>query len=163
MHEAFLGTLHTTPPQGGAWKTCGEVGKRFADTGHRRRPLLTDRDRSCDPFSRRRRRRSTTSVCVSSKGRRTWREACSSPPSAWESTFSAPLPPTINRHTNLGQLQGALVLDAVVGQGQPEQGAVQPQALRRRRRQGCVSLPGRAAPAYQGLSQSCKHPRTSAM
>lgn len=32
-------------------------------------------------------------------------------------------------HTHLCQLQSALVLDAVVGQGQPEQGAVQPEAL----------------------------------
>lgn len=34
-----------------------------------------------------------------------------------------------SQHTHLGQLQSALVLDAVVGQGQPEQGAVQPKAL----------------------------------
>lgn len=69
-------------------------------------------------------------------------------------------PAPLSPHTHLGQLQGTLVLDAVVGQGQPEQGAVEPEALRGQG--GAVSwlAPGRhssrgGAPA--GLA------RTSAM
>lgn len=51
------------------------------------------------------------------------------------------------RRTHLGQLQGALVLDAVVRQGQPEQGAVQPEALGRGRGGGvCEPCGGCPAP-----------------
>lgn len=89
---------------------------------------LTDRERSCVPFSSRRRRRSTTSRCVSSKGRRTWAGSGGVRPRP-----SRPAGPPLRARpaprSHLRQPQGALVLNAVVGQGQPEQGAVQPQAL----------------------------------
>lgn len=93
--------------------------------------LLTDRERSCEPFSSRRRRRSTTSVCVSSNGRRTWGGTAPRHQPSGERGLGAgglSLAPPIP-YTHLSQLQGALVLDAVVGQGQPEQGAIEPEAL----------------------------------
>lgn len=72
------------------WEICAGVGKKAGEDKGREdglgggqlrkssRPwawLLTDRERSGVPFSSRRRRRSTTSVCVNSKGRSTCGEA----------------------------------------------------------------------------------------
>lgn len=62
--------------------------------------------------------------------------------------------PPPHQLTHLGQLQGALVLDAVVRQRQPEQGAVQPEALGG----GASVSPGPATPLL-GPHQT----RTSAM
>lgn len=101
---------------------AGPAQRRGQATGG----ALTDRERSCVPFSSRRRRRSTTSRCVSSKGRRTWAGSSGQAPPPPRGPAPRPRPAP---HTHLRQPQGALVLDAVVGQGQPEQGAVQPQAL----------------------------------
>ena len=73
--------------------------------------------------------------------------AISRPGSGTGSGCLSPAPPI--PHSHLSQLQGALVLDAVVGQGQPEQGAIEPEALRGRA--GAVSQPaGPRAPQVAG-------------
>ena len=66
-----------------------------------------------------------------------------------------------NRTRHLSQLQGALVLDAVVRQGQPEQGAIEPEALRGRG--GTVSQPaGAGRRSSRGtLPAAHAHPRCS--
>lgn len=70
-------------------------------------------------------------------------------------------PAPLSPHTHLGQLQGALVLNAVVGQGQPEQGAVEPEALRGSGRGSELAGPGPPQLARGPLPASHAHPRCS--